>query len=321
MKNHNIITILGPTATGKTHLAVLLASQLQGEIISADSRQVYRGMDIGTGKDISEYLVDGREIKHHLVDIAEPGTEFNVYAFQEGFLKAYRDIKTRGKMPVLCGGTGLYLESVLLGYKMKQVPENENLRISLEGKSLDELILILQSYGSLHNTTDTTDRERCIHAIEIRQFEKDNPVEPEFPKLNSPLARACSACPEIPKLNSLNIGISLDRQEVRDRITRRLKERLENGMIEEVKGLLDSGLKPDQLRFYGLEYRYVTDYITGRISYQELFTYLNIAIHQYSKRQMTWFRRMEKKGIEIHWIDGLLPDEEKLEMCLVWINE
>ena len=303
MSRFDIITVLGPTATGKTHLAVQLAHQLQGEIISADSRQVYRGMDIGTGKDLSEYFVDGREIRHHLVDIAEPGTEFNVYAFQEEFLKAYRDIKTRGKMPVLCGGTGLYLESVLLGYRMKQVPENKNLRAKLAGKSLDELVTFLASYGSLHNTTDTTDRERCIRAIEIRQFEKENPDEPEFPKLNS-----------------LNIGIQLERQEVRDRITRRLKERLETGMIDEVQGLLDSGLKPEQLRFYGLEYRYVTDYITCTISYQELFTQLNTAIHQFSKRQMTWFRRMEKRGIEIHWIDGLLPDEDKLKQCLKWIG-
>ncbi|MBE0652041.1 MAG: tRNA (adenosine(37)-N6)-dimethylallyltransferase MiaA [Bacteroidales bacterium] len=303
MNNIDIITVLGPTATGKTHLAVQLAHHLDSEIISADSRQVYRGMDIGTGKDLSEYFVDEYEIKHHLVDIAEPGTEYNVYSFQEDFLKAYRDIKTRGKVPVLCGGTGLYLDSVLMGYQMKQVPANEDLRASLAAKSLDALIQILQSYGPLHNTTDITDRERCIRAIEIWQFEKDNPVEPEFPKLNS-----------------LNIGIRLERQEVRDRITRRLKERLENGMIEEIQGLLDSGLKPEQLQFYGLEYRYVTDYVTGRISYQELFEQLNTAIHQFSKRQMTWFRRMEKRGVEIHWIDGLLPDEDKVKQCLKWMG-
>ncbi len=303
MSRFDIITILGPTATGKTHLAVQLAYQLHGEVISADSRQVYRGMDIGTGKDLSEYFIDEQEIPHHLVDIAEPGTEYNVYSFQEDFLRAYRDIKARKKQPLLCGGTGLYLESVLLGYRMKRVPENKNLRAKLAGKSLDELVTFLESYGSLHNTTDTTDRERCIRAIEIKQFEKDNPVEPEFPKLNS-----------------LNIGIQLERQEVRDRITRRLKGRLENGMIEEVQRLLDSGLKPDQLRFYGLEYRYVTDYITGTISYQELFTQLNTAIHQFSKRQMTWFRRMEKKGIKIHWLDGLLSDEDKVKQCLKWIG-
>jgi tRNA dimethylallyltransferase len=302
MNEYDVITILGPTATGKTHLAVLLAWELDGEIISADSRQVYRGMDIGTGKDLSEYYLNDRKIPYHLVDIAEPGTEYNVYSFQEDFLKAYRKIKTRGKMPVLCGGTGLYLESVLLGYQMKPVPENADLRTSLKGKSLEALVAILETYGTLHNTTDTTDRERCIRAIEIRQFEKENPAEQK-----------------VPKLNSLNIGVQLERQEVRNRITRRLKERLENGMIEEVQGLLDSGLKPDQLRFYGLEYRFVTDYITGKISYQELFNQLNTAIHQFSKRQMTWFRRMEKRGIEIHWLDGLLTDEEKVSQCLKWI--
>ncbi len=303
MDQPDIITILGPTATGKTHLAVLLAQQLGGEIISADSRQVYRGMDIGTGKDLSEYFVEDHEIKHHLVDIAEPGTEYNVYAFQEDFLNAYRDIKTRGKMPVLCGGTGLYLESVLMGYRMKQVPENKELRASLAAKPLDELILVLQSYGSVHNTTDTTDKERCLRAIEIKQFERDHPEDAEFPELHS-----------------LNIGIRLERQEVRDRITRRLKERLENGMIEEVQGLLDAGLQPDQLRFYGLEYRYVTDYITGKITWEELFHQLNTAIHQFSKRQMTWFRRMEKRGIQIHWLDGLLTDVEKVSQCLEWIG-
>lgn len=303
VNNFDIITILGPTATGKTHLGVLLAHHMGGEIISADSRQVYRGMDIGTGKDLSEYSVGGREIPYHLVDIAEPGTEYNVYAFQKDFLGAYREIKSRKKMPVLCGGTGLYLESVLLGYSMKKVPENKELRTYLSGKSLDELVALLQTCGPLHNTTDITDKDRCIRAIEIKQFEKDHPDEPEFPNLDS-----------------LNIGIKLERQEVRDRITRRLKERLENGMIEEVQGLLNSGLKPDQLRFYGLEYRFVTDYITGKISYQQLFLQLNTAIHQFSKRQMTWFRRMEKRGVEIHWLDGLLSDEEKVQQCLTMLK-
>jgi tRNA dimethylallyltransferase len=202
-------------------------------------------------------------------------------------------------MPILCGGTGLYLESVLLGYYMKKVPGNQELRASLSGKSLDELAELLRAYGPLHNTTDTTDIARCIRAIEIRQFENDHPDEPKFPKLNS-----------------LNIGIKLERQEVRDRVTRRLKQRLETGMIEEVQGLMNSGLKSDQLRFYGLEYRFVTDYITGKISYQQLFLQLNTAIHQFSKRQMTWFRRMEKRGVEIHWLDGLLSDEEKVKGCL-----
>ena len=303
MSGFDIITILGPTATGKTHFAVMLANQLNGEIISADSRQVYRRMDVGTGKDLSEYNIEGQKIPYHLVDVVEPGTEYNVYAFQKDFLKAYSEIKSRNKMPVLCGGTGLYLESVLLGYAMKRVPENKKLRKLLAEKSLTELVELLRNLGPLHNTTDITDRERCIRAIEIKQFEEDHPDEPEFPKLNS-----------------LNIGIKLDRQEVRDRVTHRLKQRLENGMIEEVQGLMNSGLKPDQLRFYGLEYRFVTDYITGKISYQQLFLQLNTAIHQFSKRQMTWFRRMEKRGIEIHWIDGLLPDEEKVKQCLKWLR-
>ena len=303
MKKPDLITVLGPTATGKTKLAVQLAAKLDGEIISADSRQVYRGMDIGTGKDLEEYDLNGKQIPYHLVDIADPGTEYNVYAFQEDFLNAYNAIRKRKKQPVLCGGTGLYLDSVLKGYRMVHVPENSVLRESLSGKPLDELVQLLQSFGPLHNTTDTTDRDRCIRAIEIREYEKEHPEKEPFPEIYS-----------------LNIGIKLERQEVRDRVTRRLKVRLENGMIEEIQGLLNAGLKPDQLRFYGLEYRFVTDYITGHISYDELFRQLNIAIHQFSKRQMTWFRRMEKQGIQIHWLDGLLSDEEKVRQCMQWIG-
>lgn len=298
-----MLTILGPTASGKTRLAVSLAHQLHGEIISADSRQVYCGMDIGTGKDLGEYVINGHQIPFHLIDIANPGDEYNVYTFQKDFLDAYQKIVHRNKIPVLCGGTGLYLESVLLGYKMKQVPVNKILRSRLEDKSLAQLVDLLKAVGPLHNTTDMTDRMRCIRAIEIRQFEKEHPDKPEFPQLNS-----------------LNIGIRIERQELRDRITRRLKKRLENGMIEEVKGLLSSRLNPEQLLFYGLEYRFVTEYIMGKIDYNSMFSQLNTAIHQLSKRQMTWFRRMGKRGVEIHWIDGLLPEEEKVQACLEFCN-
>ncbi len=294
-----MVTILGPTATGKTRLAALLADKVGGEVISADSRQVYRGMDIGTGKDLIDYVVGDRTVPYHLVDIAEPGTEYNVFLFQKDFLSAYGEIKNRGRLPVLCGGTGLYLESVLNGYLLRQVPENVPLREKLNPLSDDELVGILKSYGPLHNTTDITDRKRTLRAIEIKEFEKNHPVKEKFPPINS-----------------LNFGVFFPREEVRRRITQRLKTRLENGLIEEVQRLLNSGLQPEQLTFYGLEYRYVTQYVTGEMSYDEMFARLNTAIHQFSKRQMTWFRRMEKRGIVINWIDGHLPVEEKVRFCL-----
>lgn len=303
-KNVDMITVLGPTATGKTRLAALLANKTEGEIISADSRQVFRDMDIGTGKDLEDYVVNGKQIPFHLVDIAEPGTEYNVYAFQRDFLNAYTDIRQRGHLPVLCGGTGLYLEAVLNGYHLQQVPENPALRERLHVFSDDKLIELLKSYGPLHNTTDITDRQRTIRAIEIREHEKAHPVKEAFPKINA-----------------INFGIIFPREEVRQRITQRLKNRLENGMIEEVQRLLHRGLKPEQLTFYGLEYRYVTQYVTGEITYNEMFTKLNTAIHQFSKRQMTWFRRMEKRGIIIYWIDGHMPDEEKVAACLKIIDD
>ncbi len=294
-----MVTILGPTATGKTRLAALLAYEMDGEIISADSRQVYRGMDIGTGKDLADYVVEGKNIPYHLVDIADPGTEYNVYLFQRDFLAAYSDIKKRNRFPVLCGGTGLYLEAVLNGYFLRRVPENPVLRERFGRFSEEELIALLKSYGPLHNTTDITERRRTIRAIEIREYEKQHPAREPFPPIRS-----------------LNFGLSFPREEVRRRITQRLKYRLENGMIEEVKRLLQSGLQPAQLTFYGLEYRYVTRYVTGVLSYDEMFARLNTAIHQFSKRQMTWFRRMEKKGVKIHWLDGFLPEKEKVAFCL-----
>jgi len=297
-----MITVLGPTATGKTRLAALLADKTGGEIISADSRQVYRGMDIGTGKDLEDYLITGKKIASHLVDIANPGTEYNVFTFQRDFLQAYADIRHRGHLPVLCGGTGLYLEAVLTGYRLQQVPENLALRERLDALSDVGLVAMLKGYGTLHNTTDVAHRERTLRAIEIKEFEKLHPVREKFPKINS-----------------VNFGIAFPRELIRQRITRRLKSRLENGLIEEVRRLLHNGLKPEQLTFYGLEYRYVTQYVTGEISYDEMFSKLNTAIHQFSKRQMTWFRRMEKRGTVIHWVDGLLPEEDKVAACLKMI--
>ncbi len=298
VKNVDMITVLGPTATGKTRLAALLAYRTVGEVISADSRQVYRGMDVGTGKDLDDYIVNGRNIPSHLVDIADPGTEYNVFGFQRDFLLAYADIRQRGHVPVLCGGTGLYLEAVLSGYHLQQVPENIALRKKLKPLSDAKLVEVLKRYGILHNTTDIANRERTLRAIEIKEFEKSHPAREKFPKIDS-----------------VNLGINFPREMVRQRITQRLKYRLENGMIEEVQRLLHSGLKPKQLTFYGLEYRYVTQYVTGEITYDEMFSKLNTAIHQFSKRQMTWFRRMEKRGTVIHWLDGRLHEEEKLSAC------
>ncbi len=295
----NLITILGPTATGKTRLAVLLAAHINGEIISADSRQVYRGMNIGTGKDINEYTVNGKTVPHFLIDIVNPGYEYNVFEFQNDFIKVFNNILRRKKQPLLCGGSGLYLESILSGYNLNKVNEDIELRNKLEKLSDKELISILKKYGNTHNTTDMTNRQRTIRAIEIRQHQLKSPVKIVMPKINS-----------------LNIGLKFERNIIRTRITQRLKQRLENGMIEEVKQLLDNGLKPEQLSFYGLEYRFVTQYVTGKTDYQTMFNNLNTAIHQFSKRQMTWFRRMEKKGITIHWIEGVLSDNEKLEKCL-----
>ncbi|MCD6180717.1 MAG: tRNA (adenosine(37)-N6)-dimethylallyltransferase MiaA [Bacteroidales bacterium] len=295
-----MITILGPTATGKTSLAANLASLINGEIISADSRQVYRGMDIGTGKDLDDYNIDGRKIPYHLVDIVEPGYEYNVFEFQKDFLKAYATIDERGSIPILCGGTGLYIESVLKGYKLIDVPKNDLLREELELKDEAELIEILETYKNLHNTTDTSERERLIRAIEIQKYYDEHPdIDTHFPKIDTKI-----------------FGISYDRRVVRMRITERLEERLQNGMIEEVEGLLSSGVKPDQLTFYGLEYKWVTDYLEGKLAYNEMFRRLNTAIHQFSKRQMTWFRRMEKQGFEINWIDGNLNLPEKIAFIL-----
>ena len=297
---YNMITILGPTATGKTRLAAQLAALIDGEIISADSRQVYKGMDIGTGKDLDDYLVNGKPVPYHLVDIVDPGYEYNVFEFLRDFTTAFNSVRKNDKIPVLCGGTGLYLDAVLRGYQMNEVPKNKSLREHLDKFSHEELIKKLKQYGELHNTTDITDRNRTIRAIEIREYEKSNPEK----------------IVGLPNTESVNFGIRFERAVIRERITARLKTRLKEGMVDEVQRLLKSGLTPDQLSFYGLEYRYVTQFVTGEINYDEMFRLLNTAIHQFAKRQMTWFRRMEKKGVKIHWIDGQLNDEEKTAVIL-----
>jgi len=295
---YNLITILGPTATGKTSLAAHLAARINGEVISGDSRQVYKGMDIGTGKDLIDYVVDGKEIPAHLVDIEEPGKHYNVYRFQKDFGDAYNDIISRDKFPVLCGGSGLYLEAVLKDYKLIHVPPNRELRNELEGKSLEELTEILKNLKpNLHNLTDVETDRRAIRAIEIEIYYRDHP----------------QGDTDLPAINSLNIGVKVDREVRRNRISIRLRQRIEEGMVDEVKRLLESGVTPEQLIYYGLEYKYLTLYITGKISYVEMVEKLEIAIHQFAKRQMTWFRGMQKRGTPIYWIDGLLPMEVKVE--------
>ena len=300
-----MITILGPTASGKTPLAAALAQQIGGEIISADSRQVYRRMDIGTGKDLADYrlVVDGSavDIPYHLIDICEPGTKYNLFQYQQDFFDAYQDIRSRGVVPVLCGGTGLYIEAVLRGYKLSPVPQNPELRAQLEGKTLDELTQMLvelkaQNGSVMHNKTDVDSCQRAIRAIEIETYNLENPVPRR----------------ELPPVDSLIIGVNIDREARREKITRRLKARLEEGMTDEVRGLLAEGIPADDLIYYGLEYKFVTEYIVGKTTYDEMFTRLEIAIHQFAKRQMTWFRGMERRGFTIHWIDALQPMDEKV---------
>ena len=293
--NYDMLTILGPTATGKTQLAAQIALQLNGEILSADSRQIYRGMDLGTGKDLADYIVGGVQIPYHLIDMAEAGTQYNVFEFQRQFILAYEDILSREKFPVFCGGSGLYLESVLKGYRLTQVPSDKTRRAELSQLSLEELTRILKDYKTVHNTSDTETKNRAIRAIEIEEYLSS------IPDLNF----------EFPSINSLIVGLQFDRDTRRERITARLIQRLNEGLIEEVKGLLDGGLKPDDLTYYGLEYKYVTLFLIGELSREEMVERLNIAIHQFAKRQMTWFRKMEKEGFVIHWLDGFMPMEEK----------
>lgn len=295
MPDYDLIAILGPTASGKTPFAAALASELNTEIISADSRQIYRGMDLGTGKDLADYTVNGRQIPYHLIDIADPGYKYNVFEYQRDFLKAYETIKQKGCLPVLCGGTGMYLESVLKGYKLMPVPENTELRTRLADKSLDELTAILSQYKTLHNSTDVDTVKRAIRAIEIEEYYAANPVAER----------------EFPQLNSLIIGVDIDRELRREKITRRLKQRLEEGMVDEVRQLLAQGIPAGDLIYYGLEYKYLTLYAIGELNYEEMFSQLEIAIHQFAKRQMTWFRGMERRGFTIHWMDARWAMEEK----------
>lgn len=293
---YNLLVVLGATATGKTSLAVNLAKDFNGEIISADSRQIYRGMDLGTGKDIEEYVVDGVEIPYHLIDIADAGYKYNVFEFQQDFVKAFEDISSRKRLPVVCGGTGMYLEAVLKGYKLIAVPKDQSFRDELEGKSLEELEVILRSYKDLHNNSDLETKKRAIRAIEIERYYAANPqIDMEYPEMNP-----------------LLIGIKFDRESRRDRISLRLKERLKSGMVEEVEALLKSGVSAEDLIYYGLEYKFLTQYVTGQITYDEMFSGLEIAIHQFAKRQMTWFRKMERSGSNIHWLDGYMPLDEKI---------
>ena len=303
-----MITILGPTACGKTSLAAALAADIHAEIISGDSRQVYRGMDIGTGKDLADYRVGDISVPYHLIDIVEPGTKYNVYQYQRDFMRAYDDIVGRGVTPILCGGSGLYLEAVLRGYRMAPVPENKPLRQSLEGKSLAELTEMLNDIKTrkglrMHNTTDVDTAKRAIRAIEIELYQDEHPEETE----------------DIQPVDSLVIGLHIEVGQRRERITRRLKARFDEGMADEIRRIIDSGVAPEELIYYGLEYKYVTEYVIGQRDFEETFRLLEIAIHQFAKRQMTWFRGMERRGVKIHWIDSQLPMEEKInEIKNIW---
>ena len=303
-----MITILGPTACGKTSLAAALAADIHAEIISGDSRQVYRGMDIGTGKDLADYRVGDISVPYHLIDIVEPGTKYNVYQYQRDFMRAYDDIVGRGVTPMLCGGSGLYLEAVLRGYRMAPVPENKPLRQSLEGKSLAELTEMLNDIKTrkglrMHNTTDVDTAKRAIRAIEIELYQDEHPEETE----------------DIQPVDSLVIGLHIEVEQRRERITRRLKARFDEGMADEIRRIIDSGVAPEELIYYGLEYKYVTEYVIGQRDFEETFRLLEIAIHQFAKRQMTWFRGMERRGVKIHWIDSQLPMEEKInEIKNIW---
>lgn len=304
MNNYELITIIGPTASGKTAFAAALAARLDTEIISGDSRQVYRSMDIGTGKDLADYVVDGKQIPYHLIDICNPGDKYNVFEYQHDFHKAFEEIRKKGKLPILCGGTGMYIESVLRGFKLLNVPQNPALRESLKGKSLAELEQILVSYKVLHNKTDVDSAQRAIRAIEIE----------EFYKTEAPDKR------EYAPINSLIIGVDIDRDLRREKISKRLRARLDEGMVDEVRAILATGVKPDDLIYYGLEYKFLTLYIIGQLTYDEMVSQLEIAIHQFAKRQMTWFRGMERRGLHIHWLDATLPTDEKINNVLALIQ-
>lgn len=305
METYQLITILGPTASGKTTFAAALAERLDTEIISADSRQIYRSMDLGTGKDLADYTVNGKNIPYHLIDICYPGYKYNVFEYQHDFYRAYQAIKEKGKLPpILCGGTGLYIEAVLKGYKLLDVPQNPELREQLKDKPLAELEQILAGYKVLHNKTDVDTAQRAIRAIEIEEYYKN-----EAPDSN-----------EYEPVNSLVIGIHIDRELRREKISRRLRARLDEGMVEEVRNIIASGVDPEDLIYYGLEYKFLTLYVIGKLSYEEMVTQLEIAIHQFAKRQMTWFRGMERRGCKIQWIDASLPTEEKIQKVMALLT-
>jgi len=302
---YNLLTVLGHTAGGKTRFAACLADRIGGEIIGADSRQVYRRMDLGSGKDYSDYEVEDRKVPIHLIDILEPGYEYNVYEYQKDFLRVFREIRGRGKIPVLCGGSGLYIEAVLKGYRLIRVPVNRSLRAELENKSMNDLSVMLTSFRKLHNITDTGNRKRLMRALEIEIYYQDHPeLDDDFHNL-SPLL----------------LGIRFDRISRRKRISQRLQERLRAGMIDEVRALLAEGITPERLIYYGLEYRLITEHLLGKTSLEEMTAKLEIAIHQFAKRQMTWFRRMERSGMRIHWLDGHVPLEEKLNITMSLLND
>ena len=305
MTNEPIITVLGPTATGKTGVAVRIAAELGGEVVSADSRQVFRRMDIGSGKDLSEYQYNGAPIPYHLIDIEEPGVEYNVFRYQQAAYEAMAGIRSRGHRIVLCGGSGMYVEAVLRGYRLFPVPENPELRNELAARTDEELAEMLAAYKSLHNDTDTSERPRLIRAIEIEDYYAKHP----------------ELSVRVRPLDSAIIGLRGERDHIRERITRRLQARLKEGMVDEVRALLDEGIPPERLIRYGLEYKFVTQYLTGELHYGDMVTLLNTAIHQFSKRQMTWFRRMERMGFNIHWVDADLPEEEKFGLIYRYLRD
>ncbi len=305
LPNIDLLTILGPTASGKTPLAAHLAHQLGGEVISADSRQVYKGMDIGTGKDYDDYQVGNDHVKAHLIDIVDAGYEYNIFEYQEDFMKVFNKLKGEGKIPILCGGSGMYIEAVTNGYKFLKVPANPELREKLKEKPKGQLISMLSSMKTLHNVSDITNHKRLIRAIEVAQFSKDNKTD-EI---------------EFPKLNTLIFGVKFERRVTRQRITERLEKRMEEGMIKEVELLLEKGISKEKLVYYGLEYKFIAFHLTGELTYDEMFGKLNTAIHQFAKRQMTWFRKMERQGARINWIEGLLPMDEKINKIKIVLEK
>lgn len=306
MKDKKLTVILGCTASGKTNVAVHLANQINGEVLSADSRQVYRGMDVGTGKDLSEFTIEGAAIPHHLIDLVDAGEEYNVFNYQKDFLTAYQGIQERNTNAILCGGTGMYLEAVLKGYRLLEIPNNEELRKSLANKSDEELLAELMALKKLHNTTDSIERHRLVRSMEIAVFERDNKKEIH----------------DYPKIEAQIFGINFERELLKERITKRLKHRLKHeGMIAEVEALIAAGVAPERLKFYGLEYKLITQFLMKEIDRPALFNQLNIAIHQFSKRQATWFRKMERNGFTINWIDGGMPLQEKVDFIKEKIKE